>query len=224
MPVENPGFIEDLNPAWPLADDPGSEGDDHIRNLKATLQNQFPNLGPAAVTPDADELGSVTGASAANPLQAQIDALNTGASPLVGEIRAIAGTTIPVGWFDCDGSVKDQGTYPALFAQIGTLYNTGGEQPTEFRIPDTRGRSLMGKGSAIGGEWDGSDGIERVQGTYYGKNNEKLLADNIPRGQAITAGLEVETGVSSVNPAVAAYGRTDPVCIVTKIIYHGVLP
>ncbi|ALK96979.1 hypothetical protein AB595_04715 [Massilia sp. WF1] len=33
--------IDDLNPAWPLSADPKSDGDDHIRNLKKALLNDF---------------------------------------------------------------------------------------------------------------------------------------------------------------------------------------
>jgi hypothetical protein len=42
MGLENPTYIEDLNASWPLASDPVSEGDDHTRNLKSTIQASFP--------------------------------------------------------------------------------------------------------------------------------------------------------------------------------------
>ena len=47
MPLENPTFIEDLNPLWPLASDTLSEGDDHTRNIKSTLQASFPGTSGA---------------------------------------------------------------------------------------------------------------------------------------------------------------------------------
>lgn len=47
MGLENPTYIEDLNPLWPLASDPVSEGDNHIQNIKATLQASFPGTSGA---------------------------------------------------------------------------------------------------------------------------------------------------------------------------------
>lgn len=38
MPLENFGNIDDLDPANPLVDDPVSEGDDHLRGIKQSLQ------------------------------------------------------------------------------------------------------------------------------------------------------------------------------------------
>lgn len=43
--------IEDLNPSWPTGTDPKSEGDDHLRNIKAAVQGSFPNMvGPNEVS------------------------------------------------------------------------------------------------------------------------------------------------------------------------------
>lgn len=44
----------------------------------------------------------------------------------------------PSGWLLCDGTVLVQATYPALFARIGTTFNSGGEAPHEFRLPEMR--------------------------------------------------------------------------------------
>ena len=42
MGVETFGFIDDLEPLWPIGSaDPKSQGDDHLRGIKATLQAQF---------------------------------------------------------------------------------------------------------------------------------------------------------------------------------------
>ncbi|HED5885099.1 TPA: hypothetical protein R5S02_000178 [Salmonella enterica] len=44
MPIENPTYISELNPDWPVgASDFVSQGDDHLRTIKKTLQNTFPN-------------------------------------------------------------------------------------------------------------------------------------------------------------------------------------
>lgn len=53
----------------------------------------------------------------------------------VGMVTQFAGGSTPLGWVPCDGSTLSQATYSALYAIIGTTYNTGGEAPTDFRVP-----------------------------------------------------------------------------------------
>ena len=50
MPLEVFSFIPQLVATNPLGTDPKSQGDDHIRGVKATLQNQFPAFTGEAVT------------------------------------------------------------------------------------------------------------------------------------------------------------------------------
>ncbi len=50
----------------------------------------------------------------------------------------VAGT-IPAGFTEYDGGVESQTAKPALFAVLGTAYNTGGEGAGNFRKPDWRG-------------------------------------------------------------------------------------
>lgn len=64
--------------------------------------------------------------------------------PTGSEMGYAAGTTDPTGWFLEDGRVVSQTTYAALFAVIGTNYNTSGEGAGNFRIPDRRSRIMMG--------------------------------------------------------------------------------
>lgn len=62
----------------------------------------------------------------------------------VGTVTPFAGATAPVGWLLCAGQTVSRTTYAALFAAIGTGYNTGGEAGTVFRLPDLRGRVPAG--------------------------------------------------------------------------------
>lgn len=59
------------------------------------------------------------------------------------------GATVPVGWLRCDGSVKNQSDFPALYAVVGSKYNVGGEAAGTFRLPDitTTGKYLWGSAS-----------------------------------------------------------------------------
>ena len=53
MPVEQATYISELQQDWPAGPEPESQGDDHIRLLKSSLQNTLPKLdGPVTGTPD----------------------------------------------------------------------------------------------------------------------------------------------------------------------------
>lgn len=57
MGIENATYIKDLIPTWPEGTDPKSQGDDHLRLIKAVLQDQFPGFTTdVAVTVTADHL------------------------------------------------------------------------------------------------------------------------------------------------------------------------
>jgi microcystin-dependent protein len=60
------------------------------------------------------------------------------------------GSTAPAGFLICNGSVVLRATYANLFAIIGTTFNTGGEAGTEFRLPNSMGRAIIGTGTGDG--------------------------------------------------------------------------
>lgn len=94
MGLETGTYISDLNAANPASSDPKSQGDDHIRLVKSTLQATFPNI-TGAVTPTHTELNYVDGVTSA--IQTQLNAK-----------AAIAGTVTAVAALDIDCSA---GTY-----------------------------------------------------------------------------------------------------------------
>lgn len=60
MTVEIVKYINDLDRTNPKGSDPISEGDDHVRNMKAAIVDTFPNIdGPVTVTQD--ELNQLAG-------------------------------------------------------------------------------------------------------------------------------------------------------------------
>lgn len=65
---------------------------------------------------------------------------------ITGTIKFFAGTTAPTGYLACDGSVVTRTAYPGLFGVIGTTYNTAGETGSDFRLPDLRGKTVLGVG------------------------------------------------------------------------------
>lgn len=66
-------------------------------------------------------------------------------SPIVGEIRIWAGSSVPPGWLLCDGSKVNVSTYQDLYNVITDTYATGSFIPgSNFYIPDLRGRVPAG--------------------------------------------------------------------------------
>lgn len=72
-----------------------------------------------------------------NDLRDLISALKLRLPP-IGAIRESVNSTLPAGWFLCDGSAISRTTYSALFALIGTTYGIGNGSTT-FNLPDLSG-------------------------------------------------------------------------------------
>lgn len=67
-----------------------------------------------------------------------------------GSIMLYGGATAPSGFLLCDGSTASRTGQAALFAVLGTTFNTGGESGTQFRLPDLRGKVPVGAGTGSG--------------------------------------------------------------------------
>jgi hypothetical protein len=92
MAIETFEFIDDLNAANPTATDNVSEGDDHLRGLKTTLKNTFPNV-TGAINATETELNYVDGVTSA--IQTQLDAkLATGGTIATATITTLGSTTV----------------------------------------------------------------------------------------------------------------------------------
>ncbi|HYG15940.1 MAG TPA: tail fiber protein [Bacteroidia bacterium] len=68
--------------------------------------------------------------------------------PVLGEIRAFAGTFAPRGWHFCDGSSLPISQYDTMYALLGTTY--GGDGVQTFNLPDLRGRRAIHAGQGPG--------------------------------------------------------------------------
>lgn len=69
------------------------------------------------------------------------------ADPYYGEIRAFAFNYAPMNWAFCDGQSVPVVQNQALYSVISNLY--GGDSQN-FRLPDLRGRTVMGSGAGPG--------------------------------------------------------------------------
>lgn len=106
-----------------------------------------------------------------------------------GAISDFGGAAAPFGWLLCDGSIKAQASFPALFAAIGTAWNTGGEGGGNFRVPEIRGRASIGAGT-------GPTLSARTLGQLVGKETHVLTVGEMP----------AHTHIGSPNPASAQVG------------------
>ncbi len=70
---------------------------------------------------------------------------------MIGDIALFAGNYTPdSGWVECNGQIMSIAQNQALFAIIGTTY--GGDGISTFALPDLRGRTIVGAGSATDGQ------------------------------------------------------------------------
>lgn len=69
-------------------------------------------------------------------VQDLLSAAITQAIPIGLMTYSYGGSSPPAKWLPCNGSVYSRTTYSALFAVIGTTFNTGGELSTQFRVPN----------------------------------------------------------------------------------------
>jgi microcystin-dependent protein len=98
--------------------------------------------------------GSLTNGNVGNALPSQTDNanwhyINPTSNEPVGAVSDFAGSSLPAGWFLCDGSAVSRTTYSALYAVIGTTYGIGDGSLT-FNLPDCRGRVTVGAGTGAG--------------------------------------------------------------------------
>ena len=113
MPIETFNYIDSLNTANPTATDNVSEGDDHLRGLKTTLKNTFPNV-TGAITATETELNYVDGVTSA--IQTQLDAKEPADATIVKD--ADIGTSVQA--YDADTAKTDVAQTFSV-SQRGTL-------------------------------------------------------------------------------------------------------
>lgn len=83
MTVETASYISQLDPTYPTAGDPKSEGDNHLRLVKTVLKTQFPNFGTAAMNATVGELNYMVGVTSL--VQTQINTLTNSKAAKAGD-------------------------------------------------------------------------------------------------------------------------------------------
>jgi microcystin-dependent protein len=86
---------------------------------------------------------------------------------IAGSIYMYAGSTVPQGFLQCDGSAVSRTTYADLFDAIGTVYGSG-DGSTTFNLPDLSGKVAISTSSS------------HQLGSTGGSETVTLVADNLP--------------------------------------------
>ncbi len=97
---------------------------------------------------------------------------------IAGEIITFGGLATPEGWLQCNGSEVAIAAYPRLSQALGTSWGAltngaGAAGVTHFRLPDLRGRSLIGAGTGAGL-------TNRAIGQLMGSETHTLTATEMP--------------------------------------------
>jgi len=141
--------------------------------------------------------------------------------------------TAPSGFLLLDGSIITRATYPALFAILGTTYNTTGETAAQFRLPDFRGAVLAQKNAATfatlgakGGEETHTLSTAEIPG--HAHLHDQSSGGNLSYGEAgglanqYTVGFGVgraNTGISTSSAGGGgAHNNLQPYAVVNRAI------
>jgi microcystin-dependent protein len=115
-----------------------------------------------------------------------------------GELVKFAYKSCPGGTLPAEGQELKITDYPDLFATIGKAY--GGDGVTTFALPDMRGRTSMGAGSAEGR-------TTRAQGEKGGGDMLTLTENQMPRHEH-TALIRTTSGAGNAYRALGAIFAT----------------
>jgi microcystin-dependent protein len=141
---------------------------------------------------------------------------NTAVGPVipVGSIMSYAGTTAPPGWFICDGTEKSKVSYAALFTAIGTNFGAG-SSTAFFKIPDLRGRFLLGhKADAVSGNRVLQDIASESVGQYGGSESDFIIENQLPEHKHSLMGDDGTQFYATTNVTGVADGGSSSVSIV----------
>ncbi|SFW85399.1 phage tail protein [Chitinophaga sancti] len=108
----------------------------------------------------------------------------------IGEIRAFAMDYVPTGWLPCNGATYTIISQQALYAVIGLYY--GGTAGQNFKVPDLRGITLLGKNPAVSGynvvgATGGADTVALTGSTMAAHNHQLKGVTRTGAGQTTAA-------------------------------------
>lgn len=119
-----------------------------------------------------------------------------------GIIQMFGGSTAPTGWLLCNGSEVSQTTYASLYAIIGTNFNTGGEAPGNFRLPDFRRRVPVGAGGT------GTATLGNAVGDDGGAETHTLTTAEMPSHGHTTSSTDPNSNITMYRSAFFGAGNS----------------
>lgn len=154
------------------------DGDDEGGEIVAQIIGDVPLPGDRVmvmfVPPSAAYVFGMVGGGGvpAGTISATVRAINA-------ESTSSTSTAPDRGYFWPFGQVKKQNAAPNLYRVCGSRFNTGGEAADEFRLPDLRGRMLIGMDN-MGGTDAGRHSLTNAVGTVGGAETHTLSTSNMP--------------------------------------------
>jgi microcystin-dependent protein len=142
------------------------------------------------------------------------------ADAFYGEIRLLPYTYQPDRWMLCDGRTLQILHYQALFSIIGFTY--GGDKQSRFKIPDLRGRTILGPGAnssdpfsaqpaASGGDMAVAIGVDAMPAHNHGLTAMRLpqaKRSATPQGNLLT-GIAFRPTTGADIPVANPYATLD---------------
>lgn len=199
MPLESASYISQLNSANPAATDLLSQGDDHIRLIKAVLQATFPNInGPVTATDE--QINSVVGAMLGVP---------------VGTICIWYGqsTNVPAGWGICNGTTYTKvagGTIVSPDLRDRVVMGAGAVAAQNTNFGAANASATSGAGGAHTHAITGTGAhthAPTVQGHALTISEMPAHTHTVPSGHTDTAGqLESNSGGTGTNTTTSSTG------------------
>lgn len=120
----------------------------------------------------------------------------------LGEIRLMGFDRAPRGWAFCQGQTLPINQNQALFSLLGTQY--GGDGVTTFKLPDLRGRVILGQGRA-------PSGSTYAMGQVQGQEGVTLTVAQMPEhAHTFTGTLNVGNGEADSRTPDTTFPGTPP--------------
>jgi microcystin-dependent protein len=142
---------------------------------------------------------------------------NISAHVPVGAIVMWSSATAPTGWVLCDGSTLNSTSSPQYSSLYSVISNTyGGTDNTDFKLPDLRGRTVVGVGTGTGNETSGTGTITggtsltaRSLSAWGGSEAVTLTSaqSGIPAHDHITT-IAIDTHIHTASSAVDTHSHT----------------
>lgn len=121
-----------------------------------------------------------------------------------GMIMYFANSTVPQGWFQCDGAAISRTSYPELFTAIGTVYGTG-DGSTTFNLPDLRGQFVRGWASASSTAASVTGSIATTTLTVSAVGSGLIQIGDILSGSGVTANTKVLNQLTGATGGIGTY-------------------